>query len=109
MARTRINSSVRGEKTLADLGVLRAFERGDRCLLVGPVYELRKEPGTELRLFFERTTDGGIEIGYARRSEGGDWETVESEPYTLRSFGYWERRLKRIGDYLRNEPPLGLV
>jgi len=106
--RKTINSSVRGERTLQALGILKAFDRGDTRLLVGATYALRKEPETELRLLFE-LQDGEVWVGYARRAEGGDWQSVETEPYSLRSYGYWERRLKRIGDFVRNEPALPLL
>jgi hypothetical protein len=90
-------SSVKGDRLLSSLGVLPALDRGDALAFSGPIYELRKEPGIQVRLVFLRDDENRVAVGYARR-EGNDWEAVEHEPFTMRALGYYERRLKRIGD-----------
>jgi hypothetical protein len=94
--------SVKSQRILRDLGVPRAFERGEQLVLVGPTYELRKDPGIKVRLAFLHDTDGKLCVGYADDSDG--WQAVEFEPFSLRALGYYERRLKRIGDFVANEP-----
>lgn len=99
-----MESSVRARRVLEDLGVLSAFAKGDRYLLVGPVYALRRDPDTRVRMLFARGDDKEICVGYAS-STGNAWAEAESEPYTMRSFGYYQRRLKRIGDWVETPPP----
>lgn len=82
---------------LAALGVQAALDAGDELVFTGPVYELRKEPGIHVRLVFLRDEEKRIAVGYARR-EDKDWTPVEYEPFSMRALGYYERRLKRIGD-----------
>jgi hypothetical protein len=91
--------SAKSERILKQLGVARAFEHGDTLVLVGPTYELRKHPGIHVRLAFLHDDEGRLCIGYAN-DDGGDWQPVESEPFSLRALGYYERRLKRIGDFV---------
>lgn len=98
------STSVRAQRLLQDLGVTRAFGRGDRFLLVGPVYTLRAQPETRVRMVFARDGKDGIAIGYAAADETRGWRIVESEPYTMRSYGYYQRRLKRIGDWHATPP-----
>jgi hypothetical protein len=90
-------SSVKGDRQLAALGVQAAVVRGERLVLTGPIYTLRKDPETKVRLVFLRDDEKRIAVGYARL-EGSEWCAVEHEPFTMRAFGYYERRLKRIGD-----------
>lgn len=90
-------SSVRGERLLADFAVAKALDEGESPALRGPVYELRKQPGILVQLAFVRDDEGRIAVGYARR-EGDEWSVVEHEPYSLRAIGYYQRRLKRLGD-----------
>jgi hypothetical protein len=94
--------SVKSQRILRDLGVPRAFERGEQLVLVGPTYELRKDPGIKVRLAFLHDADGKLCVGYA--DDGDGWQAVEFEPFSLRALGYYERRLKRIGDFVANEP-----
>jgi len=89
-------TSVKGERLLASLGVQAALDQGDELVFSGPTYELRKEPGVHVRLVFLRD-EGRIAVGYAR-CDGKDWSPVEHEPFSMRALGYYERRLKRIGD-----------
>jgi hypothetical protein len=93
--------SVKAQRLLKRLGVLAAFERGEDLVLVGPTYELRKDPHIRIRLAFLRDDEQRLCIGYAS-DDGGAWQPVESEPFSMRALGYYERRLKRIGDFVEN-------
>lgn len=94
--------SAKAEQAIRRLGVEAALQRAPDGALVGPVYELRATPGVRARLLFRRSPQGGLEIGYATATVGGPWERVESEPFSLRALGYYERRLKRIGTFLES-------
>ena len=97
--------SAKSERILKQLGVAKAFERGDTLVLAGPAYELRKDPGIKVRLAFLHDDEGRLCVGYAS-DDGGEWQPVESEPFSLRALGYYERRLKRIGEFVGDgEPP----
>ena len=89
--------SAKSERLLKQLGVAKAFERGETLVLVGPTYELRKNSGIRVRLAFLHDDEGRLCVGYAS-DDGGDWQPVESEPFSRRAHGYYERRLKRIGE-----------
>ena len=91
--------SAKSQRLLKQLGVCGAFERGEELALVGPTYELRKRPGIHARLAFRHADDGQLCIGYAT-DESGAWVCVESEAFSRRGLGYYQRRLKRIGDRL---------
>jgi hypothetical protein len=91
--------SAKSERLLKQLGVAKAFEQGETLVLVGPTYELRKEPGIRVRLAFLHDDEGRLCVGYAS-NDGGAWQPVESEPFSRRALGYYERRLKRIGDFV---------
>src|SRR5512147_1942237 len=91
--------SIKSERILRELGVAKAFERGETLVLVGPTYELRKNPGIHVRLAFLHDDEGRLCVGYAS-DDGGNWQPVESEPFSRRAHGYYERRLKRIGDFV---------
>ncbi len=95
--------SVKSERLLKQMGVLRALADGHRLVLVGPTYELRDGPGIRARMAFLRDDDGRLCVGYAT-DDAGEWEVVAHEPYSLRAFGYYERRLKRIGDFVQTAP-----
>ncbi|MFI5396549.1 MAG: hypothetical protein ACHQ9S_13530 [Candidatus Binatia bacterium] len=90
--------SVKSQRLLKDLGVITAFEHGEQLVLVGRTYELRKDPGVRVRLAFLHDPDGRLCVGYAEDSDG--WHAVEFEPFSLRAFGYYQRRVKRIGDVI---------
>lgn len=90
-------NSARGQHQLTELGVIAALDDGDPLVRRGPVYELRKEPGVFVQLAFLRDDENRVLVGYARR-ENDDWIAADCELYSLRALGYWERRLKRIGD-----------
>lgn len=91
--------SVKSRRLLDKLGVPAALERGETLVLVGPTYELVKDPGICVRLAFHRDDAGGVCVGYAS-DDAGSWEIVESEPFSMRSVSYYERRLKRIGTFV---------
>jgi hypothetical protein len=93
--------SVKSQRLLKQLGVLAAFERGEDLVLVGPTYALRKDPHIRIRLAFLHDDERRLCIGYAS-DDGGAWRAVESEPFSMRTLGYYERRLKRIGDFVEN-------
>ena len=88
--------SSKSQRLLRELGVLPVLDRGEPFVLVGPTYELRKDPGVKARMSFLRT-DGQLCVGYADDAEG-EWRVSEYEPFSRRAFGYYQRRLKRIGD-----------
>jgi|JRYF01.1.fsa_nt_gb hypothetical protein len=96
--------SAKSDKLLRRLGVTQALAQGRRLVQVGPVYELRRAPGSFVRMVFHQDEQERLCIGYARHEEG-DWILVESEPFSMRSFGYYDRRLKRIGDYAGEDVP----
>ncbi len=95
--------SVKSQRLLQQLGAADALKRGAQRVAVGPVYELRKQPGIFARLIFEKENDV-LSIGYATL-DGDTWEVCEIESFSLRSLGYYERRLKRIGDFSENRSP----
>lgn len=95
--------SVKSERLLKQLGVLEALAPGHRLVVVGPTYELRDDPGIRARMVFLRDDERRLCVGYAS-DDAGDWAVVEHEPYSLRAFGYYERRLKRIGDFVESAP-----
>ncbi|MCK6553105.1 hypothetical protein L6Q96_00740 [Candidatus Binatia bacterium] len=98
--RHRSDLSAKAMQALRRLGVDAALQRAPDGALVGPAYELRATPGVRARLLFRRSADGGVEVGYATATGDGPWERIESEPFSLRALGYYERRLKRIGNFV---------
>jgi len=89
--------SIKSQRRLEKLGVPAAFMRGESLVLVGPTYEHRREPGTLIRLAFAHDEEQRICVGYARHTDHG-WEIVEVEPFSQRALGYYQRRLKRVGE-----------
>ena len=57
MQRT-MERSIKAERILKRLGVMNALDRGEVLVLVGPTYELRKDPGIRVRMAFLRGSDG---------------------------------------------------
>jgi hypothetical protein len=92
--------SVKSQRRLRQLGVLDALARGEALVLAGPSYALRRDPAVHLRLAFLYDDRRTLCVGYASHASGG-WEPAEHEPFSLRTLGYYERRLKRIGDVLQ--------
>ena len=92
-------SSVKSQRLLKQLGVLAAFAGGEELVLVGPSYELRKEPGIRVRLAFLYDDEQRLCVGCAR-ADGAEWHVTESEPFSARALGYYQRHLKRTGDVI---------
>ncbi len=90
--------SIKAERVLKRLGVMSALDRGETLVLVGPTYELRKDRGSRSVWPFCVAMRGSCGIGYAHDDDG--WRPVEFEPFSLRALGYYQRRLKRIGDFI---------
>jgi len=93
--------SLKSQRLLEKLSVPTAFARGETLVLVGPIYELIKSPGVHVRMAFLRDDEDRLCVGYAN-DDGGRWQAVESEPFSMRAFGYYERRLKRIGEFVKD-------
>lgn len=91
--------SVKLQRLLDKLGVPAALAHGEALALVGPTYELVKDPGIYVRLVFLRDDEGRLCVGYAR-NDGGEWLPIESEPLSMRALGYYERRIKRLGVFV---------
>jgi len=94
--------SVKLQRLLKHLGALSPLERGEQLVLVGPTYELRKDPGVHVRLAFLHDADARLCVGYADDGEG-EWRAAEFEPLSWRAYGYYQRRLKRIGEVVEND------
>ena len=93
--------SVKSQRLLQKLGVPAAFARGETLVLVGPTYEMVKQPGIHVRLAFLHDDEGRLCVGYAS-NDSGAWEPAEAEPFSARALGYYERRLKRIGEFVKD-------
>ena len=91
--------SVKSARLLDQLGVTRQLARGETLVLVGPTYALRKQPEVHVRLLFLKDDEGRLCVGYAD-NRTGEWQPVESEPFSQRTFGYYQRRLKRIANFV---------
>jgi len=92
--------TVKSQRILDQFGVTIPLRQGAKTVLTGPLYELRKEPGVLARLAFHKE-DAVIFVGYAT-SDGVEWEIADSEPFSFRALGYYERRLRRHGDFREN-------
>jgi len=89
--------SLKTQRWLDETGVEEKLAAGATIVPVGRTYRLRD--GQLATLAFIRDDEGRICVGYA--VDEGSWVMVEAEPYTARSFGYYQRWLKRhreIGD-----------
>jgi hypothetical protein len=95
--------SVKSQRLLQQLGVSAGFASGEKIVLAGPVFELRKQPGVRMRLAFVQDGEGGLCVGTAT-DESGTWHMVDSEPFSRRALGYHQRHLKRIGERMDEEP-----
>ena len=93
--------SSKSQRLLKQLGVIDTLARGHPIALVGTVYELRKEATTHVRVVFLYDEEKRLCVGYASNATGR-WEPVEFEPFSMRALGYYERRLKRIGEVHRD-------
>ena len=90
------------QRRLKQLGALSALERGEQLVLIGPTYELRKEPGVHVRLAFLHDADARLCVGYADDGEG-EWRAAEFEPLSWRAYAFYQRRLKRIGEVVEDD------
>jgi hypothetical protein len=94
--------SVKAHRLLDKRGVTAALARGEVLVLAGPTYELVKDPGIHVRLAFLHDGEGRLCVGYAS-DDGGEWQAVDAEPFSMRALGYYERRVKRLGAYVEPE------
>jgi hypothetical protein len=86
--------SVKSLRLLAAWGVEGAMAKGAAVVPVGRAYYLHD--GRPAWLAFTRDEEGRICVGYAAREEGG-WEVIDIRPYSARTLGYFQRRLRRLG------------
>jgi hypothetical protein len=89
------NRSVKTSRLLKNLGVEAELDAGISLATVEPTFLL--DDGRSARLAFERDSDGRLCVGYAVDTAAG-WEMQEAEPFSIRTLGYYRRRLKRIGE-----------
>lgn len=89
----RRDRSVKSARVLEGWDVERTLDGGARLAPVGALYVLGD--GRSARLAFFRDEERRLCVGYAIES-GGRWDVEEGEPFTARSLGYYQRRLKRI-------------
>lgn len=87
--------SVKSTRLLERLGVEKELDAGRRLVTVEPTFLC--SDGRSARLAFERDTERRLCVGFAV-DVGGKWEMQESEPFSIRTLGYYRRRLKRIGE-----------
>jgi hypothetical protein len=102
---TSVSLSVKSQRLLKRLGVLAALEGGDAPVRAGPIYASRTEPAARLQLAFLYDEARRLCVGTAR-DDGDGWRVVEAEPFSLRALGYYQRRLKRVGDFLAAGAPV---
>ena len=98
--------SVKSQRILTQLGVTEAFDRGATVALAGPTYRLLADPSVRMRLAFLQDEEERLCVGYARE-DGGAWNPVEMEPFSRRALGYYQRRLKRLGEYADTHARVG--
>ncbi|MBI1816380.1 MAG: hypothetical protein HYR72_15490 [Deltaproteobacteria bacterium] len=83
--------SVKSQRWLQAAGIEKALAAGDTIVPVGRTYRLRD--GQLATLAFIRDDEARLCVGYA--VDEGEWVMVESEPFSARTLGYYERWLKR--------------
>jgi hypothetical protein len=86
--------SVKSLRLLQAWGVERAMADGAVVVAVGPEYCLAD--GRPASLAFTRDEEGRMCVGYAAR-DGEEWEMIDLRPYSVRTLGYFRRRLRRVG------------
>ena len=86
--------SAKSERLLARWKVAESLAEGATTVAVGETYRLRD--GTTARLAFARDDERRLSVGVAFEREGR-FCLDESEPFSARALGYYQRRLKRIG------------
>ena len=93
------NRSVKTARLLDRLGVEKKLAAGRALVTVEPTFLL--SDGRAARLAFERDEEHELCVGYAVDEEG-EWKMEEAERFSVRTLGYYRRRLKRIGE--REDP-----
>ncbi|HVN86388.1 MAG TPA: hypothetical protein VMW17_16260 [Candidatus Binatia bacterium] len=83
--------SVKSQRWLRDAHIEEALAAGETLVPVGKQYRLRD--GQLATLVFHRDDEQRLCVGYA--VDEGEWVIVESEPFSARALGYYERWLKR--------------
>lgn len=86
--------SVKSRRLLREWGVDQARAAGVKVIPVGPIY--RTVAGGDTTLVFTTDDAGRLCVGYALAGEDG-WVVEEAEPYSARTLGYYQRRLRRMG------------
>ena len=87
--------SIHAQRMLRDWEVEKKLkEHPEEPVTLEPDYRLKT--GEIARISFRRDAEGRICVGYALE-RGGDWVVDDDEPFSLRSLGYYQRRLKRHG------------
>jgi hypothetical protein len=89
------NRSVKSTRLLARLGVEEELAAGEKLVTVEPTFLL--SDGRSARLAFERDEERQLCVGYAIEQDG-TWHMEEAEPFSMRTLGYYRRRLRRIGE-----------
>jgi hypothetical protein len=89
------NRSVKTARLLERLGVEEELDSGRHLVTIEPTFLLFD--GRSARLAFERDEERQLCVGYAIESDG-NWEMEEVERFSIRTLGYYQRRLKRIGE-----------
>lgn len=92
--------SVKAARLLERLGVEAELDAGESLVTVEPTFLL--SDGRSARLAFERDEGQQLCVGYAVDNDG-KWEMQDAERFSIRTLGYYQRRLKRIGE--RKRPP----
>jgi hypothetical protein len=87
--------SVKTTRLLEALGVEEELDSGKRVVVLEATFLLAD--GQSARLAFERNEEGQLCVGYAIDRDG-QWEVQEAERFSVRTLGYYRRRLKRIGE-----------
>ena len=83
--------SVKSQRWLRDAHIEESLASGETLVPVGKPYRLRD--GRRAILAVNRDDDQRLCVGYAIDEDG--WVMVESEPFSARALGYYERWLKR--------------
>ena len=84
--------SVKSARLLDGWGIERTLAGGAKLALVGLTYELGD--GRVTRVAFHRDDEQRLCVGYAVERDG-HWEIEESEPFSTRALGYYQRYIRR--------------
>ena len=83
--------SLKSQRWLRDARIEDALAAGETLVRIGPSYRLRD--GRLAILAFARDDEQRLCVGYA--VDDGGWTMIESEPFSARALGYYERWLRR--------------